>query len=92
VVTFVYGIKITEFSDNSATLGGKVTPDGIALVMERGVFYGTLQNPESTGTKLQIGSGIGLFSTTLPGLTPKTLYYVRAYAINNAGTAYGTQL
>src|ERR1035437_3730038 len=81
--------QVTEFSDNSATLGGKVTPEGVALVTERGVFYGTSQNPESTGTKLQIGSGIGSFSINFIGLYPKTLYYVRAYAINSLGIAYG---
>lgn len=83
---------VSIFTSNSATVGGNVTSDGGATVTERGVYWGTSQNPETTGTKLQIGNGSGSFSTTLPGLSPNTPYYVKAYAINSKGTAYGSQV
>ncbi len=35
-------------------------------------------------------SDTGNFSSTLTGLTPATRYYVRAYATNDSGTAYGS--
>jgi uncharacterized protein (TIGR02145 family) len=38
------------------------------------------------------GSGIGTFASNLTGLTPETPYYIRAYATNSVGTAYGNEL
>jgi uncharacterized protein (TIGR02145 family) len=83
---------VTSFTSTTATVGGNVSADGGATVTERGMYWGTSQNPETTGTKLQIGSGTGLFTTNLSGLTQSTPYYVKAYAINSQGTAYGTQV
>jgi uncharacterized protein (TIGR02145 family) len=82
----------STITQTSATIGGNVTADGNATVTERGVFWGTLQNPELAGTKLQIGNGTGTFSTNLTELNPNTPYYVKAYAINSRGTAYGNQV
>lgn len=78
---------------NSATVGGNVFSSGGTAVIERGVVYATSQNPTvETGTKVASGSGTGSFTTLLNGLSPETSYYFRAYAINNAGTAYGTEV
>jgi hypothetical protein len=76
----------------SALLGGNVTSDGNAAVTERGVCYATTQNPTTANSKLAIGTGTGIFSGTVSGLTSGTTYYVRAYAINSKGTAYGEQI
>jgi uncharacterized protein (TIGR02145 family) len=46
----------------------------------------------SLSTKTNDGSGTGTFSSSLTGLTPNTTYYVRAYATNSAGTAYGNEV
>lgn len=75
----------------SATVSGNVAADGGAEVTERGVYWGTSSNPETSGEKLQIGSGVGIFSENLDGLTSGTKYYVKAYAKNQAGTSYGTE-
>jgi len=83
---------VTTFTSTSATVGGNVTSDGNATVTDHGVYWGTSQNPESTGTKLQIGSGTGTFSTSLSGLSPNTTYYVKAYATNSQGTGYGNEV
>ncbi|QNH63077.1 LamG-like jellyroll fold domain-containing protein [Hymenobacter sediminicola] len=81
----------TTITGTSALLGGNVTADGGATVSERGVVYSTTNTtPTTSNTKVQIGSGTGTFSQALTGLTPGTTYYVRAYAINTAGTGYGT--
>ena len=79
----------TTITTNSAVLGGIVTNDGNATVTEKGIVYATAQNPTITNTKVVLGSGTGSFSNTVSGLVPNTTYYVRAYAINNQGTAYG---
>ena len=83
---------VTVITQTTAVVGGNVNADGSAPVTERGVYWGTAQNPETSGTKLQIGSGIGTFSTTLPSLIPDTKYYVKAYAVNSKGTGFGTQI
>lgn len=82
----------TNITSTSATLGGDITSDGNSIVTERGVCYSTSQNPTTSSTKLNIGSGIGNFSNIVTGLTANTTYYVRAYAINSQGTAYGNQV
>ncbi|MCC5931112.1 MAG: SUMF1/EgtB/PvdO family nonheme iron enzyme [Cyclobacteriaceae bacterium] len=76
-------------TQSSAVLGGNVTSDGGAMITERGVFYGLQSNPESSGTKVAMGAGMGVFSATVDGLAEGTTYYVKAYAANNTGIAYG---
>jgi hypothetical protein len=83
---------VTVFTATSATVGGNVTSDGGATVSDRGIYWSSTPNPVTTGTKLQIGSGAGSFSTILTGLTANTNYYVTAYAINRAGTSYDGQV
>jgi uncharacterized protein (TIGR02145 family) len=85
-------IIIPGYTYTSATVGGYATCELAVTITECGVCWGTSQNPESTGTKLQIGSGTGSFSTGLSGLNPNTTYYVKAYATNSVGTAYGNQV
>lgn len=81
----------TVFSSTGAYVGGNVTSDGGGIVIERGVYWGSSPNPEITGTKIQVGSGIGAFSITLTGLNPNTKYYQKAYGINKAGIGFGPQ-
>ena len=85
--TAVSGITI-----NSATSGGNVTSDGGAEVTARGVCWGTSTNPISTGSHTSDGTGTGSFTSSITGLTPNTMYYVRAYATNSEGTAYGSEV
>ncbi|WP_167856392.1 Ig-like domain-containing protein [Hymenobacter metallicola] len=80
----------TTITTTSAVLGGNVTADGGAAVTERGVVYSsTTAAPTTADAKAASGSGTGAFSVAVSGLTPGATYYVRAYAINGAGTTYG---
>jgi uncharacterized protein (TIGR02145 family) len=85
-------LPVTSYTSVSAIVGGKVVDNGGAAVSEYGVYWGTKGNPESTGTKVPVGTGTGAFSTGLAGLIQSTTYYVKAYATNSIGTAYGTQV
>ena len=80
---------ITPTSTTTATGGGDVTADGGAFITERGVCWSISANPTITNSKTIDGSGTGIFQSNLAGLTANTLYHVRAYATNSAGTAYG---
>ena len=81
----------SNISYTSATVGGNVTSDGGANITERGVVYSTTQNPTTSNSKENSGSGIGSFTCSLSNLQVGTTYYVRAYAVNKKGTAYGEQ-
>ena len=74
----------------TATTGGNVTSEGTASVTERGVCYGTSSNPTISGSKVVSGSGTGVFTANITGLTENTTYYFRAYAKNSVGTSYGS--
>ena len=73
----------------TATSGGTVTSDGGAAVTARGVCWSTTANPTVANTTVSNGTGTGVFTSTLSGLSAGTTYYVRAYVTNSAGTGYG---
>jgi len=79
-------------TSTSAVSGGNITSDGGAAITVRGVCWGTTANPTTAGSKTSDGSGTGQFTSNISGLTPGTLYHVRAYATNSSGTAYGNDL
>lgn len=83
--------EVSAIGNTSATAGGNIIYSGGAAVTERGVVYSTSNTiPTVADLKLPIGSGTGLFSQSLTGLTQGNIYYLRAYAVNSAGTSYGS--
>ena len=84
----------TSITASSATSGGNVTADGGgASVTGRGVCWSTTTGPTiALSTKTSDGSGTGVFTSSITGLTAVTLYYVRAYATNFSGTSYGAEV
>ncbi len=76
----------------TATSGGNVTSDGGSEVTARGVCWGVAASPTTDGSKTTDGKGTGSLTSSLTGLTANTKYYVRAYAVNSAGTAYGNEV
>ncbi|HNY02538.1 MAG TPA: DUF1566 domain-containing protein, partial [Bacteroidales bacterium] len=56
------------------------------------VCWSTSSSPTIADSHTTDGSGTGAFVSSITGLTPNTNYYVRAYAMNSAGTAYGTEV
>ncbi len=66
-----------------------VTTDGGSAVTARGVCWSTSQNPTTSNSKTTNGTGLGTYTSNITGLSPNTTYYVRAYATNSEGTAYG---
>ena len=87
ITSDVYGITQT-----SAYSGGNVTSDGGASVTARGVCWDIAANPDISKSITSDSTGTGSFVSHLTGLTPNTLYYVRAYATNSEGTTYGSQV
>jgi uncharacterized protein (TIGR02145 family) len=82
----------TSITATTATSGGNITFDGGGNITARGICWSISQNPNTALiTKTNDGTGTGSFTSNLTGLSPGTLYYIRVYATNSAGTAYGNQ-
>ena len=86
----VFTNPVTTLTQTTAISGGNITGDGKSPVTARGICYSsTTNNPTIVNTIIAGGSGLGSFNSDLIGLTPSTTYYVRAFATNGIGTAYG---
>ena len=84
---------VSAITNITASSGGNVITDGGATVTARGIVWGTTTNPTiALTTKTIDGTGIGAFTSALSGLIASTTYYVRAYATNQLGTAYGNEV
>ena len=83
---------ITSITETTAQSGGNINADGGAPVTARGVCWSTSANPTTTNNKTADGSGKGVYSSSISGLTTGVTYYVRAYATNSAGTSYGNEI
>ena len=83
---------VSNLTATSAVCGGNVTSDGGSAVTDRGICWATFNAPSlENGSHLSNGTGTGTFSSTMSNLTPNTVYYVRAFATNVRGTAYGEE-
>jgi uncharacterized protein (TIGR02145 family) len=85
-------LPIGNITSTSATSGGNITNNGGTNVTQRGVVWSTSPNPTTANSQSSDGSGTGNYTSNLTGLTTNTTYYLRAYATNSWGTAYGNQL
>ena len=83
---------LTNITTTSVTSGGLISKDGGATVTARGVCWSTTSNPTVGDSHTSDGNGAGSFTSNITGLTPNTLYHVRAYATNKVGTAYGADI
>ncbi|HOF46475.1 MAG TPA: FISUMP domain-containing protein, partial [Bacteroidales bacterium] len=83
---------ISGVTPTGAISGGNVTSDGNSPVTARGICWNTSPNPTLADNVTNNGSGLGSFTSNISGLTPSTTYYVRAYATNSVGTAYGNAI
>ena len=84
--------EVSDITINTAVCGGNVLNDGFAEVTERGICYATHQEPTVFDYKVVGGEGLGLFQCRMSGLEMLTTYYVRAYAKNSEGYAYGNEV
>ena len=78
---------------NSAMSGGEVTTnDGnyVAIIV-RGICWSVNPNPTLNDNYLEVEGGIGSFTASMTSLNIGTTYYIRAYAVTDAGTVFGEE-
>jgi len=88
----VQTLEPSKITTTSAIVGGKVINDGGDNVTETGVYWGTAENVEETGTKQKISSNMVDFSTKILSLATNETYFFKAYAINTIGESLGEEL
>lgn len=96
--TMDYVLPIVATNDVSgitaitAICGGSVTDNGGLDIIARGFCWNTNQNPTINNNHTSNGTGLGDFTSNITGLNGGTHYYVRSYATNSKGIAYGNQV
>lgn len=84
-------ITVSDITSTSAMSGGTISDEGQSAIIAKGVVWSTEYNPTiDLSTKTIEGEGTTDFTSILNSLNPYTVYYVRAYATNAQGTAYGS--
>ena len=102
VQTFISGdyeyklpTAITDIPKNigysSVEIAGSVTDEGGGSVSESGFVYSLTTLPTINDNKVPLSKSKGLFKFWVNKLKSSTKYFVRSYAINEKGTAYGNE-
>jgi hypothetical protein len=85
--------SITSITNLGSSSGGNISSDGGSAVSGRGIVWNTTTTPVLPGLgNTSNGTGTGTFTSALSSISAQTRYYVRAYATNGIGTAYGNEL
>ena len=83
---------VSYVGHDNATCGGEVTDDGGSPVTARGVCWSQQPEPTLADNHSVDSCGMGRYESHITGLALNTKYYVRAYATNEKGTAYGNAM
>jgi len=89
VVPSVETSPVNSITGTTAVSGGTITNEGSGTVLERGIYWSKGTSPTIADNSTSDGAGAGTFISNMSDLEPATTYYVKAYASNEAGMAYG---
>lgn len=81
--------SIGDTSPTSVKVRGNIIDDGGTAVTEHGFVWGDKFNPTIQSNTITLGSGTGELETIISNLIEGDHYFVRTYAINSVGVAYG---
>ncbi len=85
--------EVSNITAKTAMVGGNITDNGGGEITDRGVCYDLKTSPSISDYFVKDDSvGTGEFSCFLNNLLPDTVYYLKSYAINDAGTCYGNEV
>ncbi len=84
---------VEQITDTSAFCTGEIIDDGNADITAKGFCWSTNQDPtledNYTTDITRKSPAVNYFASNIYGLTESTEYYLRAFATNSVGTAYG---
>jgi len=84
---------LTNITTTSATAGGVITSNGGSTITKSGIAWSkTNTTPTTSDSIISSTATSGSFTVNLANLDFGTTYYVRAFATNSIGTAYGDPL
>ena len=82
----------TNVTSSSATLNGTIIDVGDPVYSEKGFCYSVYPNPTISNVKVVVeGNDAGNYSEDIYNLTFNTIYYYRAYVIQNGEVIYGSE-
>lgn len=86
--------SVAVIRPTTALGGGNVTSTGNSSITTYGIVWSNSPNPTiALNTKTAVSpGGVGNYKHNLSNLSSNTTYYVRAYATNGVGTAYGNEV
>ena len=83
-------VAASSITNTSASSGGETITG--SSITSKGVVWNTSTAPTvALSTKTDEGTGSADFTSSVTSLSPETLYYLRAYVTNAAGTGYGDE-
>jgi len=83
---------VYNYTSTGGFSGGNITDNGGGTIDACGICWSTGRFPDLGDTRTDEGGGLESFESYLNDLTAYTVYYVRAYATNEAGTGYGQEV
>lgn len=90
-VPLVAGATVSRIFSTQADVAVIVENDGGTAITERGFVYAKTTNPTTADTKIVVPGTLGEMEATMESLDEDDTYYVRAFATNAKGTAYGDE-
>jgi uncharacterized protein (TIGR02145 family) len=91
-VPVVTTLNVSEVTYTTALSGGKINLAEVQSLIASGICWDTSSSPSIQSCKTSISGGFGVYTCNLTKLSPNTLYFVRAYAVNSAGIGYGDEI
>lgn len=82
---------LSNIAAESFVASSSIISAGGGTITERGFCYGLTKNPTTSNSTVKASGTTGEYDCTITGLKNKTVYYVRAYAINESGTYYSEE-
>jgi len=83
-------VPVSARSTTAILSGLTLITDGESAITESGICWSTVPNPTLADAKVIAGADASVIS--LEGLSTGIPYYLKAYAINKLGVAYGNEL
>ncbi len=84
--------NVSGISQTSALSGGEIISDGGADIIKYGICWSTSPYPTILNSYVETNYFECSFDLEMSNLQPNTYYFVRAFAINEAGISYGDEV